>query len=883
MKQYNTLKDFIFIQKFGEKLTIKDAKLFIQEQCNKNAIVPICLCFLYGVYTQDCDYKNYKDDILLEKTEFNENNKMFFMINKNRRCTCFKLNSIINKNFNLEIIEWKKNGNGCTLKNYSYIQNFKKLSTIKDIKLFIQKNIYNDLSIPLCLCFLSIYKFVKIENNKNIYEKCDNYNDDTKLNDTIFYENNKLCVGFNEERKCICQQFEIQKENLIQKKEIETMKGELSNTLNNFISQMNEIENNRSKRIWKIESQLNNVVYSMKQEKENRIEEDKRKKYGEKSFNNNRGNIIKRFYENQSNKINNLINKIENKMKENIYLEDFNKDLLIRLSELGNFELNIENLLKSQLNLLNNNISSTISHFNILIIGNTGVGKSTLINKILKEKVAKTSFGNIGTTSIKSYESKKCIGIKIWDTRGFEYSEKYNIEIAFKDMKKLILDLIQKNDPIHCIWYCIGSASDRCSDQEIANIINCKELYKIQKLPIILVFTKSTVQIKADRLMNYVNDRLLAITDINYRKNIQFLKILAEDDEDDENIIQSFGIYNLMKETCECAEKGIQSSIIELLIKEGINIIKKKFNNIIQEIYNDYNKEQFQEKEIYININNNIYENSQAIKIGHIKFTAKVFKNLIIKYVNKMAFSLISLKNINPDMNKVIDFSKIINNKIDTLNGLFNEIFGKNIDCLTGPLIEEYIKEAKNLDENNGLNKYLTSVYNYNELKIRAKEDIETYIKPLIESKIYEKMIIELIGKYSNELSNKFLEIYNHLLISNDSIKKLFENKGKRSMEIICNNIKSIILNKFTKDDYQKKKKKKNEPIIHINDDNNNLENEIGTEYGFAQYKNESIQNKEDENNVEGQSQYKEGDKKEGTNEEVNKQFLFFFSRSGGA
>ena len=57
---------------------------------------------------------------------------------------------------------------------------------------------------------------------------------------------------------------------------------------------------------------------------------------------------------------------------------------------------------------------------NVLVIGNSGVGKSTLINAVLGEDVAKTSWGEKGTTSqLDIYEGEP---INVIDTIGFEPS-----------------------------------------------------------------------------------------------------------------------------------------------------------------------------------------------------------------------------------------------------------------------------------------------------------------------------------------------------------------------------------------------------------------------------------------------------------------------------
>ena len=57
---------------------------------------------------------------------------------------------------------------------------------------------------------------------------------------------------------------------------------------------------------------------------------------------------------------------------------------------------------------------------NVLVIGNSGVGKSTLINAVLGKDVAKTSWGDKGTTiKLDIYEGEP---FNVIDTIGFEPS-----------------------------------------------------------------------------------------------------------------------------------------------------------------------------------------------------------------------------------------------------------------------------------------------------------------------------------------------------------------------------------------------------------------------------------------------------------------------------
>ena len=61
---------------------------------------------------------------------------------------------------------------------------------------------------------------------------------------------------------------------------------------------------------------------------------------------------------------------------------------------------------------------------NVLVIGNSGVGKSTLINAVLGEDCAETSWGLEGTTKeLKIYEADG-VPFRIIDTVGFEPTKK---------------------------------------------------------------------------------------------------------------------------------------------------------------------------------------------------------------------------------------------------------------------------------------------------------------------------------------------------------------------------------------------------------------------------------------------------------------------------
>ena len=86
-------------------------------------------------------------------------------------------------------------------------------------------------------------------------------------------------------------------------------------------------------------------------------------------------------------------------------------------------------------------------------MGNTGVGKSTLLNRVLKKELAKTDFGKACTQGKpQPYESNEAKGLRIWDTKGIEQGE-YNINAANFDIEEAIENLEKGNDPDFVIIY----------------------------------------------------------------------------------------------------------------------------------------------------------------------------------------------------------------------------------------------------------------------------------------------------------------------------------------------------------------------------------------------------------------------------------------------
>lgn len=184
---------------------------------------------------------------------------------------------------------------------------------------------------------------------------------------------------------------------------------------------------------------------------------------------------------------------------------------------------------------------------NIMLIGKTGVGKSTLINNIFRDNLAETGIGKPVTQHLKRI-TKEGVPINLYDSRGLELDLEVQKQVR-EDINKEI-DRINKNSDInaesliHVVWYCINATSNRIESFEIDWI---KEL--AEKVPVVLILTQSFSD-NAKELEKYIDNLNLNI------KGIQ--RILAQPIKFGEIEVPAFGLTELVEKTYQILPQGIR-------------------------------------------------------------------------------------------------------------------------------------------------------------------------------------------------------------------------------------------------------------------------------------------------------------------------------------
>ena len=411
-----------------------------------------------------------------------------------------------------------------------------------------------------------------------------------------------------------------------------------------------------------------------------------------------------------------------------------------------------------------------IKYLSIIIIGKCGVGKSTLINGILKGDVAQSGIGNRVTIENKKYESKNMPFFKFIDTRGIELNKNYGPSSVLENTKKIINrqkneEIENMNDYIQCIWYCVSN--NNIEEEEIKIIEELRKNY--ESLPIIVVYTYALNINSVEDVKNIIKKR--------FNEDIPVIPVLAKPlDGDPDNGI--FGLDDLLKENSKINKKYIKGNVCEKIkdffynkiidiFKEKNNIIKRSIiNDITKKFMDTYNKVLTDEdfSKYIINLLEDIFvsylksgEKDEKIELN--EKNKELLRNLtnIFNYIKDCNYKNVINKNIDPILNeKAIQFlekqvekekkefklcikykNKCNKNefkeKIKTfLENNFRYIFQKYIICQIIILFCEPISESIEIQLNELVKKFDNN--SLKEIYIKKCEDFEQRVDDFLKS-----------------------------------------------------------------------------------------------------------------------------------------------------
>lgn len=197
---------------------------------------------------------------------------------------------------------------------------------------------------------------------------------------------------------------------------------------------------------------------------------------------------------------------------------------------------------------------------NVLVLGNSGVGKSTLINAVIGEEKAHTSFGITGTTNrLEIYGDKNPeIPFSLIDSVGFEPNPK-KAKKAINLVKKWSKESTKagnESSQINVVWFCIDGCGTKLFPETIENLARSISMWK--NIPVIVVITKSYSKIDRQTNIEMVYNAFAMMT--RYSCNLKaVMPVVAKIYSlDDTQYAEPEGISELIDKTLELMPEGIR-------------------------------------------------------------------------------------------------------------------------------------------------------------------------------------------------------------------------------------------------------------------------------------------------------------------------------------
>ena len=846
--------------------TVKDIMLKLNEENEKKIKEKIIKDFVekYHKVQKDDQFISYIIDILVKNLHlfYNDDyltkmsNKSFNLLNKSeiiinikkfindykfktkeriKKIIEEKANEFIDKQAKIE----KENKNNIFIENKRRLKGFKKTNEIflkKNIYFISQKYIINYIIQNFCENYFRQYRkkldkfiitFLKNtningNNNQDNENEIKNNLEDcflTKLKN--FAVQRKINVEINLNSDKMKKTDTIEKENTddedLFKNNLNTHSFDLGynyNDSDNETTEKKTIKNDNN--LFPIK--IKNWKY-LKNEKINLLENflnknDIQDSYFEERTNDEAFNSLKDYIKNDlvsyfNNNNKQFINNIDNVYNKKEILYDKSPiSKIMEFEEISSiYKKKIE---KEFLNIENDHNFCKIDYLSIILVGRSGVGKSTLINSMLKEDLAEEGAGDIVTTIQESYQNKIIPFLRFIDTRGIELKKKYGPNQILKNTN----DLIEKekktvennkqnfNNYIQCIWYCIKDSNIENKEIEVINNL----IKQNKNIPLIIVCTNAFDKKNVEKIKIIISENF---------GDIPIISVLGKPIK---NTMKSYGLDQLLNLTLEECKKSVKGDIFKKMKEKIINKIINNFNKINNEIKKEANNNLVS---TFINDYKKVINNKEIPK-----FIINLLKIIFIEY-----------KKSDNDNNKEHLCSDSINEleELKTLSFIKDYIkfcehnTKKKVDLIlkTKPIEYLDIQVKKEIKEFN------------KSLDINHKQDKQDFIKIiqnflnenfyyLSQKYIIYRFITDISEPFSEEIETQINKIINKILISKDTNESYIQIYNKKFKDFIS------MINSFRKERqeiYYETNNDINKNINKTQKQNNDLKNKPNNQF----------------------------------------------------
>ena len=209
--------------------------------------------------------------------------------------------------------------------------------------------------------------------------------------------------------------------------------------------------------------------------------------------------LIKRNYQESVKDNNNTLITIKGMLKDmkyndiinNYMKEDLEKLMNKMFSEIDMFDY-INKFMNNNLKDINSRFEGNINDLNFILFGETGAGKSTLINNILELTSGKDGAyvdpDNAQSTTLNftKYNNTKKIGLRLWDSQGCEINHNFTLQTLINQMNEFFHEKLTDTDGelIYGFIYVLNSNSFN-EEKDLKNFYN----YYFNQIPLKIVIT----------------------------------------------------------------------------------------------------------------------------------------------------------------------------------------------------------------------------------------------------------------------------------------------------------------------------------------------------------------------------------------------------------